>query len=202
MSEFATQYPYNRPINGCFIVKNIITNSNKTIRIFDYPIPVGWTRDLLMIPGVDEAGIRASLLKGQLRNKILAGEIAVLCSDIDLLQFNDMQKLFLENAGIVNGLDISTAEFNMIHREDIQLIGAVDDVNTIFTIPDSTFIYDGLHKILVYKNGVRQRIGDDFTIFEGGGPGTGYTGIILTIPPQTTPAPPDIITADYYILNS
>jgi hypothetical protein len=106
-NHFAPQYPYELPINGCFIVENIITNSNKTIRIFDYPVPVGTTRDLLRIPGVSEESIRASLLKGELRNKLRAQEIRVICSDVDLLQFNDTQKTFLMQAGITEGLEVT-----------------------------------------------------------------------------------------------
>lgn len=201
-NDSAYQYPYNYPINACFIVRNKITDSNKTIQIFNYPIPVGYYRDLIRIPGISEADIRASLLKGTLRNKIFAGEIEVVCSDIDLLQFNGLQKVFLQNAGIVNGLAITGDQSAVTKREDIQLLGTVDDVNTIYTIPDSSFIYDGFYKIIVYRNGVKQHLPDDFTIFESGGPGTGYDGIIMTTPPTTNPPPDDIITADYYILNT
>lgn len=184
-----------------FVVKNIITDSNKTIRIFDYPIVVGGTRNLLAIPAIDESDIRASLLKGTLRFKILAKEIEVIESDIDLLQFNLGQKTFLQNAGIVNGLEVS-ANQDFTWKQDIGLLGAVDDVNMIFTTPDGIFIYDPpVHTIVVYRNGVKQKMADDYTIFEGGGPGTGFTGILMTVPPETTPAPLDVMTADYYIQN-
>lgn len=199
--NFATQYPYNYPIKGCFVVRNIITNSNKTIRIFDYPIPVGTTRDLLRIPGVSESSIRASLLKGELRNKILAGEIHVLCSDIDLLQFNGVNKQFLQAAGVINGLQVGSDQINVLRKEDIQLIGSVNDVNVTYTIPDGVFLYDSTYKIIVYKNGVKQVLGDDYTIFEGGGPGTGYNGILFTTPPSIMLTPIDVLTADYYITN-
>lgn len=95
--------PYLK-INGCFVVLNTAPE-NKTIKIFNYPINYGQTRDLLQIPGVAEADIRASLLKGEINHKIRAGEVIVTCSDIDLLQFNASQKTFLQGAGIVNGLD-------------------------------------------------------------------------------------------------
>jgi hypothetical protein len=102
MDEFA---PYLK-INGCFIVMNI-SPQIKTIKIFNYPIPYLQTRDILQIPGVSESSIRASLLKGELQHKIRANDITVVCSDVDLLQFNTNQKLFLQNAGIVNGLEAS-----------------------------------------------------------------------------------------------
>lgn len=129
LDEFAPQFPLDYPINGCFTVLNIINNSNKTIRIFHYPIPVGMARDLLRIPGVAEADIRASLLKGELRNKLIAKEIRVICSDIDLLQFNDEQKQFLLAGGVVKGLSVDgyagsgiTAEQHATLRQLIHFI--------------------------------------------------------------------------------
>lgn len=89
--------------NNCFVVQNV-SPEPKTIFIFNYPINYLGTRDLIAIPGVAEDDIRASLLKGELRHKIRMREIIVLCSDIDLLQFNGAQLAFLEGAGITNGL--------------------------------------------------------------------------------------------------
>jgi len=106
MNVFA---PY-RKRNTSFIVKNIITNSNKTVKIFHYPIPIGAVRDLLGIPGISESDIRASLLKGEILHKILAKEITVIESDIDLLQFNTAQKLFLQKAGVINGLEVTDSQ--------------------------------------------------------------------------------------------
>jgi hypothetical protein len=126
--DFASQFPHYYPINGTFVVRNIITNSNKTIRIFDYPIPVGTTRDLLRIPGVSEDSIRASLLKGAIRNKILAGEIEIVGSDVNLLQFNDTQKTFLENAGVEEGLEVTGGTGDLSEHDTLrQLIHFVDE---------------------------------------------------------------------------
>jgi hypothetical protein len=105
MDVFAPYYK----INGCFIVLNV-SPQIKTITIFQYPINYHCSRDLLKIPGVAEQDIRASLLKGELQHKILAKDIIVTCSDIDLLQFNGNQKAFLQGAGIVNGLDVDFGE--------------------------------------------------------------------------------------------
>jgi len=114
--------------NGTFVVQNT-SPQIKTIKIFNYPIPYGQTRDLLQIPGVSEADIRASLLKGELQHKILAKDIIVLSSDVDLLQFNTSQKNFLQGAGIINGLD--TFSLNGISATDHetlkQLIHFVDE---------------------------------------------------------------------------
>lgn len=101
MNEFANY----KKRTTCFTVKNIV--QNKIVRIFTYPINPGETRDLLTIPGVAEADIRSSLLKGELLRKLLAKEIVVVCSDIDLLQFNDEQKAFLQESGIIEGLEVA-----------------------------------------------------------------------------------------------
>ena len=187
---------------GTFVVKNVTPDAKKTIKIFNYPIRYNETRDLLTIPGVAENDIRASLLKGELRSKILAKDIIIEDSDIDLLQFNNDQKDFLQNAGVVKGLKVDSYNMQYLRKEDIQLIGNVDDINTIFKIPDMYFIYETNYKIIVYKNGVKQVLSDDYFIAESGGPGTGYDTVILVVPPATLPAPLDIITADYYVDNS
>jgi len=187
--------------NGVFIVKNITPDRNKIIKIFHYPILFNETRDLLQIPGVAESDIRASLLKGEIRHKILAKDIVVIDSDIDLLQFNSDQKQFLSNAGIIKGLQVDYTNMNVLRKEDIQLIGIVNDVNTIFTVPFAPFIQNSTYKIIVYKNGVKQVMADDFFIAESGGVGSGYDTVIFVVPPTTVPAPDDIMTADYYISN-
>lgn len=196
MDEFA---PYLK-INGCFVVQNT-SPQVKTIKIFNYPIPFNRTRDLLQIPGVAEADIRASLLKGELQHKIRSRDIVVVCSDIDLLQFNQGQKQFLQAAGIVNGLQVSSTNLDVLKKEDIILIGTIDNINTVFFIPSGKFLQNVTYKIVVYKNGVKQVYLDDYFIAESGGPGTGYDTVILTAAPTTTPAPIDVITADYYVSN-
>jgi hypothetical protein len=120
MDSFAPYYK----INGCFIVQNT-SPQVKTISIFTYPINYMQTRDLLQIPGVAESDIRASLLKGELNHKIRANDIIVVCSDIDLLQFNANQKAFLQSAGIVNGLDAGMTPEE--HETLRQLIHFVDE---------------------------------------------------------------------------
>lgn len=169
----------------------------KTIRIFNYPIPYGQTRDLLQIPGVAESDIRASLLKGELQHKIRAHDITILCSDIDLLQFNDKQKLFLQNAGVVNGLvangGTGTGGFDV---QDSELIGVQNFSNLIFTTP-TKFKHIANFKEVLYVNGVRQHIPQDYFVAESGGLGTGFDTITFIIPPVIT----DILTIDYFEVN-
>jgi hypothetical protein len=114
---------------NCFIVMNISSSPRKTIMLFNYPINCGGTRDLIKIPGVSEESIRASLSKGELNHKIRAGEITVLCSDIDLTQYNLIQEAFLMSAGIVNGLGPSGGgELTPTEHEILrQLIHFIDE---------------------------------------------------------------------------
>ncbi len=198
MNEFA---PYQKKYTK-FIVKNICPDRRKVISIFQYPILNGSTRDLLGIPGVAEADIRASLLKGELNHKLRAGDIVIVESDIDLLQFNLDQMYFLQESGISTGLQVSGMNMQALRKEDIVLIGDINDINTVFQIPIGTFIQNDDYRIIVYKNGVKQLYLNDYFIAESGGPGTGYDTVILELPPATTPTPADVITADYYIDNS
>jgi hypothetical protein len=189
-------------LNTSFIVQNIITKDNKTVRIFNNPIPVGCQRDLLAIEGVGESEIRISLLKGEILHKLLAQEITIVFSDIDLLQFNAQQLAFLEASGITIGLQVGSAQSNVLWNQDIELVGTIDGTNTTFTIPSGTWIQNSIYKIVVYKNGVKQVYLDDYIIAEGGGVGTGYNTVIFTVPPSPTPLPPDVMTADYYTDNT
>jgi hypothetical protein len=168
---------------GCFIVRNVTPDRQKTIQIFKYPILFNTTRDILQIPGVSEADIRASLLKGELRHKILAKDIIVECSDIDLLQFNDDQKAFLESAGIMNGLEVAgTGSVNYQFKDEIPLIGMKNGVNKTFYTPDKFIngLYSGnAFHIEIKHNGKAIYENIDYTIGESGGPGTGYDTLNL-----------------------
>jgi hypothetical protein len=88
---------------GQFIVRNI-SPQVKTINIFNYPINYGYTRDLLEIPGVSEGDIKSALMKGQIRHKFLVGDIELVFSNIDLLQFNDCGIQYLEGFGFTTGV--------------------------------------------------------------------------------------------------
>lgn len=92
-----------------FVVRNTAPG-NKRVRIFQYPIINGQSRDLLAIPGISEADIRHSLLKGDLMIKLKAGELIIEDTDIDLLQFNDDHKAFLTAHGVNAGLEVLTVD--------------------------------------------------------------------------------------------
>jgi hypothetical protein len=168
-----------------FVVKNIAP-FRKRIRVFNYPIANGATRDLLAIPEISEATIRHSLLKGELVNKFRCGELVVIDSDIDLLQFNDDQKSFLVSIGITKGLEITvsaTADIPYVFKQEIPLIGVKDGVNSIFTTPDifinDTFLGNEFH-ILIRHNGRGLIEGADYVLLESGGVGTGFDTIVFT----------------------
>lgn len=82
-------------------------------------------------------------------------------------------------------------------RTGVALTGAIDGVNTVFTTPDK-FLNDGTTSIFVYLNGVRLElgVGNDYTLSESGGAGTGYDTVTLPFAPVP---PKDKITADYFI---
>jgi hypothetical protein len=191
MNSFA---PFQK-INGGFVVNNN-SNPRKTIFIFNYPIPYGQSRDLLAIPGVSESDIRASLLKGELQHKIRVGEISILASDIDLLQFNAAQKSFLQSAGIVAGLEVTgttgTGGFDM---QDSSLVGIQNTINTTFTTL-TKFKHTSQFKEVLFVNGLRQHIPEDYFVAESGGVGTGYDTIIFV----NAPYPDDILTIDYFTI--
>jgi hypothetical protein len=112
-----SNFAYSLKYNTHFIVKNTSGSSTtspdqKTISIFNYPINWGENRDLLQIPGVQEADIRASLLKGVLRHKFLNGDIALVSSNIDLLQFSDKQRAFLFRFGFTEGVQVGWDELD------------------------------------------------------------------------------------------
>lgn len=182
-----------------FVVQNT-SPQRKTIHIFHYPIVWQGSRDLMMVEGVSESDIRASLLKGELQRRIQCGDIIIIRCNIDLLQFSAAQRNFINQAytgmGDLNGTVIRPSELSstIIQQSDIDLIGTCDGVNQLFTIPLGTFVYQPPdYKPIVYWNGVRQAFGDDYRL--GPTSPAGYSSVVLTIPPS----PGDIITADYFI---
>jgi hypothetical protein len=210
MSSEST-FAYSLKYNTHFVVKNItgytdaqilaefnvtyddnVRSPKKTVSIFNYPINAGETRDLLQIPGVQEADIRAALLKGVLRHKFLCGDIGLVSSNIDLLQFSDKQRAFLHKFGFIEGVDVGVDELgqdtvNFIiaagsgalytWREKIPLIGLRNGTNRTFFTPEK-FIngsyFGNVFHITIEHNGKELYENIDYTISESSGPGTGY----------------------------
>lgn len=112
-----SNFAYSLKYNTHFVVRNITGSSTtspyqKMVSIFNYPINHGDTRDLLQIPGVQESDIRASLLKGVLRHKLLNKDIELVSSNIDLLQFSDKQRAFLYSFGFTEGVQVGWDELD------------------------------------------------------------------------------------------
>jgi hypothetical protein len=82
-------------------------------------------------------------------------------------------------------------------NQDLQ--GTKDGVNTSFVVPGGdTFVQLGDLVIRVYRNGQRLRLGlgNDYTVSESGGPGTGYDTVVFQGP---APLPYEELTADYLV---
>ncbi len=189
---------YLRSGYGTFVVQNV-AYPPKVVRIFNYPVLSGDTRNVLAIPGVSEESIRASLLKGELSYKIRSGEITIIASDVDLLEFNNSQASFLYASGVATGIQIGIPQQAFVWNEDIQLVGTVDGVNTVFMIPSGVFIQSGHYKIVVYYNGVKQFIGVDYTISMS--TSSGYDTVTFAAPPYSSMTTV-YITADYWQAQS
>lgn len=220
-----SNFAYSLKYNTHFIVKNTCTDNHKTIFIFNYPINWGQTRDLLQIPGIEESDIRASLLKGVLRHKFLCGDIQLVSSNIDLLQFSNKQRDWLKSFGFTEGVVIgidelgdasygsendtigfikSQAGTTLPYRwvMEVPLIGIKDGVNRTFSTPDK-FI-NGIFKtgdqfhILVEVDGKEVFENIDYTISESGGPGTGFDTIYFkAFPPKSR----TLLYATYAVAN-
>lgn len=85
-------------------------------------------------------------------------------------------------------------------RDDEQLVGAINGVNQVFTLPNSekALVVDPGVKIKVYYNGQRFHEGgaNDFSSSESGGAGTGFDTVTFNF---VTPIAGDIVTADYTV---
>ena len=85
-----------------FTVKNV-SSQRKSISIFGLSIGYLRTADLMAISEITEAEIKASLTKGELANKIKAGDIKIASSSLNLLEFDSAFRTFIDNANITPG---------------------------------------------------------------------------------------------------
>lgn len=197
---------YKKTCPTVFEVINIAPKG-KRIKVFNYPIENGMVRDLMAIPFVSEADIRHSLLKGELFRKIITGEIRVVDSNIDLLQFDPCHLDFLRDAGVIKGLTAGSDGYggnvNYLWKQEIPLIGIKNGTNRVFTVMPGDKFIDGLFDdnefhIHVDHNGRRLIQDIDFQILESGGVGTGYDTIRFI---SFAPTPKSQLIADYVIQN-
>ncbi len=177
-----------------FVVKNI-TFYPKIVSLYGYPVEPGLTRDLLSIPEISEADIRFGLLKGEILVKLLAKEIFVVESNIDLLQFNAAEKAFLKSVGVLIGTEIGEGQLTeelldkinttasgmpITFHQNMPLIGAKNGLNRFYTTPG--FFINGMYlgseyRIEITHNGRKLDPGVDYTVSESGGAGTGFNSI-------------------------
>ncbi len=79
-------------------------------------------------------------------------------------------------------------------RFGVAVVGTINGVNAVFVTPED-FRHDPPRATLsLYFNGQRLFVGDDFSVSESGGPGTGYD----TITTLFAPVPGDKLWADYF----
>jgi hypothetical protein len=126
-----------------FIVRNI-SNNNQCIHIFNVPINCGQEYDLMKISYISEIDIKNSLLKGELYTKISQNQIIVVESNITLIQFDDVQKEFLQSAGISIGIVGASADSSTPSDEytEEEIANIIDE--QILQIPDATLSSKGL----------------------------------------------------------
>jgi len=146
------QFPYCPTV---FVVRNIAPNK-KTVNVFNVPITFGNTYDVMAIAGVSEADIRNSLLKGSLNTQLRQGEIFIVDSNIDLLQFDPCQEEFLREHGVTVGTNVEPGALGFAFQQGVALLGPKNGMNRVFTTPDS-FLNGAFHandfRIRVYHNG-------------------------------------------------
>lgn len=181
-----------------FIVKNI-SSERKKLRLFNIPIYYGEERNLLAF-NITESDIRDSLLKGILFKKLICNEISIIKSNINLLQFDDVQKFFLKKYGITEGIEINENQMcnTFCFKQNIYLLGKKNNNNRVFTTPEkfiNGIYYNHLFHILIRHNGRELVETIDFFVYESNGVGNGFDTIILNFSPK----PRSILVADYAI---
>lgn len=85
-----------------FTVKNV-SPQQKTIKIFGLSIPYLKSANLMAIPEVTEADIKASITKGELGSKIRAQDIQILSTTINLLDFDSNFRDFIDSVNVNPG---------------------------------------------------------------------------------------------------
>lgn len=172
--------PYKNKYEN-FTIKNVCPDKRKTIFLWGVPVNFGNTRNLLTIPGISPENIKSSLQQGLLRHKLLAGDIVIVSSDIELILFNLEQKHFFQEGGVEQGLDAgsgsgpSTPQY--LWREEKDLIGARDSSNRTFYTTEKflngAFTTGDQFHISIQHNGKLLYENTDYSIGESV-PGLGY----------------------------
>jgi len=126
------------------------------------------------VPAVDVARAENDI---SITREELHADVSRQCNNLEIVRDYPEYLLQLQSA-VYSSSTTENQKFN------IELIGTKDGSNRVFTTPDF-FIVD---TIRFYRNGVRQMIGtgNDYTVSESGGPGTGYDTLTFE---SSCPAP-------------
>ena len=77
----------------------------------------------------------------------------------------------------------------------VEPAGLVDGANAVFTTPDFFQQDPPDYQIKVFRNGQLQSLGNDYTVSESGGAGTGFDTVTFAV--ACTPKAGESITVDY-----
>ena len=160
MASNDTFFPKQTSIN--FTVKN--NSTTRSIKIFNYTIGAGNTRDLLAIPEISESDIRHSLIKGELANFIRNQTVTIVSSSIDLTQYDIQQEQFQDGAGVPSTSAIGSIIYGAHHGAFAPVFdGVTTYTNTVlvgstYTLLADTFFTDGVvinSGITLYTSGFK-----------------------------------------------
>lgn len=73
--------------------------------------------------------------------------------------------------------------------------GLINNSNTVFTTAND--FQAGSEKVFYNGERLREGAGNDYTISESGGSGTGFDTITLAFAPKAAPGNPDVLLVDY-----
>lgn len=81
------------------------------------------------------------------------------------------------------------------YRTQVEPVGSVDGVNTIFTTTEFFCQDPPDYQIKVFRNGQMQTLDGDYTVSESGGVGTGFDTVTFEV--ACTPKGGEILRFDY-----
>lgn len=118
--------------------------------------------------------------------------------DGSVVLIRDTNLVFQYDAGLPGWIPLTTGGGGAGTRTFNEVLtGTVNGINTVFT----TAVDFVAGSEAVYFNGIRQTpgVGNDYTISESGGAGTGYDTITFMVAPRSRPGakPDDLVTVDY-----
>jgi uncharacterized protein (TIGR02246 family) len=161
MSDFAY---LSSPIK--FVITNVSSNG-KTIRVFNQKIKHNESYDLMAIPGVGEAEITDSLLKGELKSRLANGQITITNNTTSIEVKDRVYSETLSNRGFKDAKDQQVANDHAMLYEIFATIDAKDAAGVA-----SVFTDDGVQTFQnfapwVGKSGIQAANAGFFTTIQG-----------------------------------